>query len=273
MANNTNSEHFVELYEIRKGLKREFAFAMKAQSQICDSLGRTRSKKAQTLVEVSTDSSDMRYKNSRLPKIKNLTNMVKTNEDVGVVLSKKEVKSDVMDTKKLKSQVSDEATMLVMCEKEHNSDEPKTHVEDRGVTIVICDEVNKNEPKTEIVQKQPACDNDMKEKVDNDEIVSTLGYKLKIPLKSTQSTLNKLENYDSKVKSNGVYKERKNVSMIIASTPMTSSMAFMGKKFPSKLKDLLSSGILEGLLVKYVRSIKVFFLLNLFNILVFYFNV
>ncbi|WVZ02363.1 hypothetical protein V8G54_023169 [Vigna mungo] len=236
MAKNTNSEHFVELYEVRKGLKREFAFAMKAQSQICDSLGRTRSKKAQTLVEVSTNSSN---KKSRLPKIKNLTNLVKNN----VALSEKEVKSDVMDTKNLKSQVSDEATMLFMCEKEHKSD----------VTIVICDK--NDEPKTEIVQTQPVCDNDiMKEKDDNDEVVSTLGYKLKIPVKSTQSTLNKLENYDSKVKSNDVYKERKNVSMIIASTtPMTS---FMRKKFPSKLKDLLSSGILEGLLVKYVRSIK-----------------
>jgi len=262
MANNTNSaEHFVELYEIRTGLKREFAFAMKAQSQICGSLGRTRSKKAQTLVELSNDSSHKLCEKSRQQKIQNLTNLAKTKEDTSVALSEKEVNSDVMDVEKLKSQMSDETRMLVICEKEHKSDEPKTQLEDKGVMIVVCDEEHNNdEPKTEIGQNQPACDNDIiKEEDVNDEIVSTLDYKLKNPIESIQSTLQKLENGDSKVESNGIEKERKNVSMIVASTPVTSSMRFMGKKFPSKLKDFLSSGILEGLLVKYIRSIKVLF--------------
>ncbi|OWM73735.1 hypothetical protein CDL15_Pgr026839 [Punica granatum] len=48
MANGTDSEEFVVLSNVRPGLKRELAFALKAQSEICgDSLGRTRSRRAQ----------------------------------------------------------------------------------------------------------------------------------------------------------------------------------------------------------------------------------
>ena len=41
MANSTDSEEFVLLSRVRMGHKREFAFAMKEQSEICGSLGRT----------------------------------------------------------------------------------------------------------------------------------------------------------------------------------------------------------------------------------------
>ncbi|KAL9296814.1 hypothetical protein ACSQ67_022710 [Phaseolus vulgaris] len=97
----------------------------------------------------------------------------------------------------------------------------------------------------------------VKEEGDNNVIVPILACQLETPIKAVQSTLKKLEKGDSNVKSNGVDKERNNGSIITISIPRTSSKGFMEKKFPSKLKDLLSSGILEGLLVKYVRSIKV----------------
>lgn len=49
MANGTASEEFVVLSTVRPGLKRELAFALKAQSEICGGgLGRTRSRKAQS---------------------------------------------------------------------------------------------------------------------------------------------------------------------------------------------------------------------------------
>ena len=41
MANGMDSEAFVLLSQVRMGHKREFAFAMKAQLEICVSLGRT----------------------------------------------------------------------------------------------------------------------------------------------------------------------------------------------------------------------------------------
>ncbi|KAK7341920.1 hypothetical protein VNO80_24861 [Phaseolus coccineus] len=212
---------------------------MKAQSQICDSPGRTRSQKAQNLVQVSTNSSHRRYKKSDLPKIKNL------NEDIGAALNEKEVKSDLVDAKKLKSQVCEETTVFVVCEKEHKSDETKSQVQNEGEK-----EHKNDELETGVMQMQPVSDNDkLKEEGDNNEIVPILDCQLETPIKGIQSTLKKLENGDRNVKSNG--------SMITTSTPRTFSKGFMAKKFPSKLKDLLSSGILEGLLVKYVRSIKV----------------
>jgi len=233
MANDTNSENFVESYGVRIGLKREFNFAMKSQSQICDSLGRTRSKKAQNLVQVSTNSSHRQYKN-------------------GVALNEKEVKSDLVDAKKL-SQVCDETTMFVVSEKEHKSDGTKSQVQNE------CEKEHKNdELETGVMQMQPASDK-VKEEGDNNVIVPILACQLETPIKAVQSTLKKLEKGDSNVKSNGVDKERNNGSIITISIPRTSSKGFMEKKFPSKLKDLLSSGILEGLLVKYVRSIKVLF--------------
>ncbi|XP_062105173.1 uncharacterized protein LOC133816873 isoform X2 [Humulus lupulus] len=46
MAKGTDSEEFMVLSQVRTGLKREFAFALKVQAELCGSLGRTRSKKA-----------------------------------------------------------------------------------------------------------------------------------------------------------------------------------------------------------------------------------
>ena len=45
VANGTDSKEFVLLSRVWTDYKREFAFAMKAQSEIYGSLGRTRSRK------------------------------------------------------------------------------------------------------------------------------------------------------------------------------------------------------------------------------------
>ena len=44
MANGMGSEEFVLLSQVQTDHKHEFAFTMKAQSEICGSLGRTRSR-------------------------------------------------------------------------------------------------------------------------------------------------------------------------------------------------------------------------------------
>jgi len=108
---------------------------MKTQSYICDSLGRTQTKKTQNLVQVFTNSSHHQYKKSGLPKTENLTSLVKTKDTI-VALSEKKVKSDMVDAKKLKSQVNDETKMFVIC-KEHMSDEPKSQWENKGVMVVV----------------------------------------------------------------------------------------------------------------------------------------
>ncbi|KAF8039517.1 hypothetical protein BT93_B1896 [Corymbia citriodora subsp. variegata] len=67
MANGTDSEEFVVLSTVRPGLKREFAFALKAQSEIRGSFGRTRARKVQNGVPgdgVSSGSGNKRLKRS-----------------------------------------------------------------------------------------------------------------------------------------------------------------------------------------------------------------
>ncbi|XP_030521033.1 uncharacterized protein LOC115734409 isoform X2 [Rhodamnia argentea] len=67
MANGTDSEEFVVLSRVRPGLKREFAFALKAQSEIRGSFGRTRARKVQNGVYsdgVSSSSGSKRLKKS-----------------------------------------------------------------------------------------------------------------------------------------------------------------------------------------------------------------
>jgi len=96
--------------------------------------------------------------------------------------------------------------MFVVCENERESDETKSQVQNEGEK-----EHKNNDLETGVMQMQPVSDNDkVKEKGDNNEIVPILSCKLETLIKAIQSTLKKLENGDSNVKSNGLDKERNN---------------------------------------------------------------
>ncbi|CAJ1979218.1 unnamed protein product [Sphenostylis stenocarpa] len=251
MANDTDSTHFVEFSRVRTGLKREFTFAMKVQSEICGSLGRTRSNSLSRKRSKKSSLFESKRKN-----LTGLTSLVKSEDDIGDVLSKEEAKSDVMNAEKPKCQVGgDEGTISVVCEKVHESVESIIQVRNEDEMVIPFKKENNNyEPKIEMEQIKMVCDNGgVKEEVVSDKVPSMLGCELKSPKIVMLSTMNKVENGDNKVKSNNVEKEGKNV---VASASRKISMCSGGKKFPLKLKDLLSSGILEGLLVKYVRGIK-----------------
>ncbi|KAJ0084226.1 hypothetical protein Patl1_30553 [Pistacia atlantica] len=105
MANGADSEDkFVVLSKIRTGLKREFEFALKVQSEICGSLGRTRSKKAHDNVDLGHE-----LVSPPLKKLKTYVSRRKRKEEAkGVdvvkdldkdteVMSEEEAKSDVVD--------------------------------------------------------------------------------------------------------------------------------------------------------------------------------
>ncbi|XP_020215166.1 uncharacterized protein LOC109799085 isoform X2 [Cajanus cajan] len=189
---------------VRTGLKREFAFAMKYQSEIYVSTGRTRSNMTQNAVQVPNRSNKKRYKKSNLekPKSGNLTDLVKNKEEDGDTMNEKKAKSDAYNSEEPKSQVGGEATTIV-CKEMYKSDETKTKVVQ--------------------TKKQLTCDDEIKDGAGGND--SMLGCKAKPTRRFTQSTLKNLDDGD-------------------------------GNKFPSKLKDLLSSRILDGLPVNYVRSTK-----------------
>ena len=65
MVTGTDSEEFVLLSRVRTGHKREFAFAMKAQSEICGSLGWTRSRKTRNEAVATNRSKKFKKANSK----------------------------------------------------------------------------------------------------------------------------------------------------------------------------------------------------------------
>lgn len=100
MANGTDSEEkFVVLSKIRVGLKREFEFALKVQSEICGSLGRTRARKVQSNVDSGCvlgppEVKKLKtYESRKKRKRQEQSVVVKETEDK----REEEVKSDVVD--------------------------------------------------------------------------------------------------------------------------------------------------------------------------------
>ena len=98
MVTGTDSEEFVLLSRVWMGHKREFAFAMKAQSEICGSLGRTRSR--QTRNEAVATNRSMKLKKSDpkdAEKDEVMDQKAKDLGDLGDTMSEEEAKSDVVD--------------------------------------------------------------------------------------------------------------------------------------------------------------------------------
>ncbi|CAJ1955845.1 unnamed protein product [Sphenostylis stenocarpa] len=152
MAKGTDSDEFVLLSRVRTGLKREFAFAMKAQSEICGgSLGRTRASKNRPEAPVQTASTRKRYRKTAEPK---------ASEDV---MSEEEAKSDVVDLqsddepKNNHAGESESATMLD-CEEEPKSDVAMETVISEEEPKVLETIISEEEPKvleTIISEEEP----------------------------------------------------------------------------------------------------------------------
>ena len=98
MVTSTDLEEFVLLSQVRMGHKDEFAFAMKAQSKICGSLGRTWSRKTRN--EAVATNRSKKLKKTDLKDAENgkvMNQKVKDLVDLGDSMSEEEVKSDVVD--------------------------------------------------------------------------------------------------------------------------------------------------------------------------------
>ena len=98
MANGTDSEEFVLLSRVRSGHKREFAFAMKAQLEICRSLGRTRSRKTRNEAMVTNRSKKLKKSDPKDAENDELMDQkAKDLGDLGDSMSEEEAKSNVVD--------------------------------------------------------------------------------------------------------------------------------------------------------------------------------
>ncbi|KAG4385884.1 hypothetical protein GLYMA_12G179200v4 [Glycine max] len=307
MAKGADSDEFVVLSRVRTGLKREFAFAMKAQSEICGgSLGRTRASKNRVEAPVQPPSARKRSRKSE---------EAKTLEDA---MSEEEVKSDVVDLQsddepKNNNHVGEsESAAMQVCEEEPKSDvvletliseeqpkmlEPESVISEEEPKVlddvineeeaIVAETLKEQEPivpetlKEEVVDEmaeQPLCIEESEEKDSNGVALALVndGAKGKKSMKKrlerpqserrfTRSALkvkseetNDGEHVGVAGISDGVKRETEAGASLVMTTPSSVKFSNRGKlkKFPAKLRDLLATGILEGLPVMYMKGVK-----------------
>ncbi|KAA8544144.1 hypothetical protein F0562_022220 [Nyssa sinensis] len=129
MANGTDTEDYVVLSRVRPGLKREFAFALKSQSEYAGSIGRTR---ARTLQNgslgngVSQNSSNKRFKNSDSKDSENDVEKLSI-KDKSMSDTEKSMNADAVKSDKVSDMIGDDSEKVVSVSEE---DEPKSDVVD-----------------------------------------------------------------------------------------------------------------------------------------------
>lgn len=111
MANGADSNEFVVVSKVRTGLKRELAFALKVQAEMCESLGRTRARKAQNEGVDSPNGKRLKISESSETQKIEVERDLKPGDDgenekesamdvsknLGESMSEEEAKSDVVD--------------------------------------------------------------------------------------------------------------------------------------------------------------------------------
>ncbi|KAM4084156.1 hypothetical protein ACB094_08G110900 [Castanea mollissima] len=281
MANGTDSEEFVLLSRVRMGHKREFAFAMKAQSEICGSLGRTRSRKTRN--EAVATNRSKKLKKSDPKDAENdevMDQKAKDLGDSGDSMSEEEAKSDVVDltsddepkghvveSESVGEGGSKEDTSMPVFDEELKGGVVETVQNPvKGEELVCESKPNVNEE----MKAEPGVEKTNEDLVKDEKIEGVLinedikpkNVVLETPSRRFTRSALKPRQEKSAVKESGK-KVVANVddgvgssSGMVASTSADMRM-LKWKKFPSKLKDLLEMGILEGMPVKYVRGAKV----------------
>lgn len=328
MANGTAPDEFVVLSRVRTGLKREFAFALKVQSEICGSLGRTRSRKSHNAIPESPTPKRLKglvtmeanggeeedEKSGEVAQLRSCevgeVEKVKIMEDITDSMSEEEAKSDVVDfvsDEERKSQVDESmgdtgtknGTSNAICIKELKEELLDSEVPVSHETVNFA---KTRELVDEIVE--PSCEEESKETLRNEPeghltsgesgkegrnvtseesimaVNGQLGKKMahqprkrftrsalkqsSEPTKITAEILEKPNMGTSttvQVMTNDAETKPEDVSDPLATPPAkigkTKLRKMSAKKFPAKLKDLLETGILEGLRVRYIRGSKV----------------
>ena len=241
MAKGTDSEEFVVLSRVRPGCKREFAFAVKAQSAIAGSLGRTRTRNDRGGLwgnGGSEISNNKRQKSSVSNSEKN--NAEERSAEDGI----RSNEADSMDNEAVRSGDAEQGNHpadnpmltagvgeLKSCpggEEEFKDDTPAPmHREDAEISETQNADVVENA--TSDQRPRRVSETDLMPNADTMEI----------------SAVNNGEENTGTKRSSG----------LVPRVP---------RRFPAKLKELLDTGILEDLPVQYIRGSRVRFCILLY---------
>ncbi|CAK8535317.1 unnamed protein product [Lathyrus sativus] len=247
MAKGTDSNEFMVLSRVRTGLKREFAFAMKAQSEIDGSLGRTRGG--------SKNRNEPPVQASPVGKRARKTAFGKNVDDVGGgVLSEEEAKSDVVDLGSDDEPRNLESVFETVLVEPVKEDKDMMHgMEIESVKPDVCETLEESKEETCTLDVKGG--NVKKKKVPLEKPMRRF---TRSALKEKDEEIKVLDNVDVGIDDDDddVEKEKTEVlPVMVNATPKKLYKSSM-KRFPIKLKDLLATGILEGLKVKYIKGQK-----------------
>lgn len=265
MANGTDLENLVACSRVRSGLKRELAFALKAQAEISEPLGRTRARGAQIGVIVAQERSG-NASNKKLKSLESIKNgdhqelveeQTKIDGKAGLIVEQEggcasededEPKSSVVDMGsddvelESKNELKDDAVRPIYAgdpKSDVSDDEPKNHSHRFDSTMedghqMRCVEGDDGELSV-LMHDNVSVENALAEKIQTQRF-TPLGFKRKgMP-----------EVEDGKIDVEVV----KTIDAIGVNMPERIKLT----KSPTKLKELLATGILEGLCVKYLRG-------------------
>ncbi|GFZ20388.1 acyl-CoA N-acyltransferase with RING/FYVE/PHD-type zinc finger domain-containing protein [Actinidia rufa] len=289
MANGTDTEEYVLLSRVRPGLKREFAFALKSQAEYAGSIGRTRARRSQNGAsgnEVSNNSSNKRLKTSESKNVKNdaekpsvycqlMTDFEKSvNSDAvkretvsgvvrdgvverGISVSEEEPKSDVVDL------ISDDEQKSVLVESDLKGVEPmcieSIEVEDQSDKSSFNVGANKDESEP-LCKGGPAMGAEipaLKLNAEPGDVVVEKGFYEKPMKRVTRSSVKVMAEPLERLAIEDVKTEEGSESDGMGKLEMKMSKKIELKRAPTKLRELLETGLLEGLPVRYLRGLKV----------------
>ncbi|KAL9660613.1 hypothetical protein QQ045_025430 [Rhodiola kirilowii] len=218
MANGTDSEQFAIMTKVKKGFKREFDFALKSQSQISESKRRTRSGNGQDSGSGNAELSEW---------------------------TKKRLKTEVMEVEAVREGVVSEQNLV------------GSPASDESMKSGIVDPASDEERKSDYFNDQELVKDGMVETpfvspIEEDvqdgnqlEAKPLQHYvRTKFKGKVTETADGGPVNDENSNADSGRSVEKDGLSMVKLS------------KVPKNLKDLLETGLLEGLPVKYHRSMK-----------------
>ncbi|GFZ17836.1 acyl-CoA N-acyltransferase with RING/FYVE/PHD-type zinc finger domain-containing protein [Actinidia rufa] len=293
MANGTDTEEYVVLSRVRPGLKREFAFALKSQAEYAGSIGRTRARRSQNGAsgnEVLNYSSNKRLKTSESKNVKNdaekpsvycqlmtdfeksvngdtlkgetVSGVVRDGFDRGISVSEEEPKSDVVDL------ISDDEQKSVLVESDLKVVEPmcieSIEVEDQSLECKSDKSsfnvgANKDESESEPPCKGgPPMGRALKLNAEpGDGVVDNDFYKKKPMKRVTRSSVKIMVEPLERLAIEDVKTEEGSESDGAGKFELKMSKKIELKRSPTKLKELLETGFLEGLPVRYLRGLKV----------------
>ncbi|CAL5352713.1 unnamed protein product [Camellia sinensis] len=291
MANGDGTEEFVLLSQVRPGLKRELAFALKSGAEFANVIGRTRARRSQNGAlsnEVPNNISNKRFKSADS---KNDVEKISVEDQLMGVIEKS------MNDEAVKSEVpigvikDDVEGVISISEDEPKSDVVDLTSDDEQKSVLVESNLKEVEPMgdlaepmcivfPEVEDQAKECNSDkspVHEETEKDELkpLCKEGPAMEAEIPAPKLNVEPVDGFLEKAFYEKPTRRVTRSAVKVMAKPLERSATVEGsesdpigklemkmskkielKRYPTKLKDLLETGLLEGLPVRYLRGSK-----------------